>query len=55
MNLDTILHNDLQNCKQMEVQNGRFGVLSVEAYHEKYLVKIETIVDITQTNMGATY
>jgi hypothetical protein len=55
INLDTILHNDLQQCRQMELCQGKMVTLTVPEYNTKFLVKVQTLTDLTHTDIAATY
>ena len=55
INLDTILHNDLQQCRQVELVNGKLITLTVPQYNTKFLVKVETLTDLTHSDIAATY
>ena len=53
--LDTLLHNDLQKCRQTVVVNGSFVDFTADEFYEKFLVRMATINDITHTDMAAVF
>ena len=55
INLDTIFHNDLQQCRQVELVNGKLITLTVPQYNTKLLVKVDTLTNLTHTDIASTY
>ena len=52
INLYTILHKDLQQCKQVELNNGKPVTLTVPDFNSKFLMKIMTLTDLTHTDIA---